>query len=642
MVISKEVAQFHTARATRLFVPLASAALCLWLLSSSIQFPGLGELSHLISQIPVLNWIGAACATAISFWALGRYDGVAHRHLQTGLDGPKARRAGMLAIAFSQTAGFGILTGGFARWRLLPKLSPVQAAQLTALTGLTFMAALAAVAGLTLLVWAPFPFARLLGVALILGFTAACVATFFWPELKLGRHKMRWPSLVALAALALWTLVDVVAAGCALWLVMPGDVELALLLPAYFLALGFAILSSSPGGTGPLELTLVTLLSHHDPATILAGLMAFRLVYYLAPAALACIALLWPGLILGKDTNADDDIALLGARRDPAHKIPFSRPRSETAVIRQNGGHLQSFGFNQLALLDTPQSSVALFDPIRGYTIETLAPLKHHAAGRNTAACLYKCSAKPALSARKSGWKVLRIAAEAVINPQSFSESGSSKRQLRRKLRHAEKAGIDVREASDTLPLTQLAQVDESWHNGHGVAHGTTMGQFEPEYIKDQKLFVAWQEGTIIGFVSFHLADTEWCLDLIRMGPDAPDGTGHIMIRAAISAAADQGITRLSLAAVPDHRFAHRAERGLRRFKGCFAPQWQPLYMAAPSWSQMALSLAELIRLVHRPNPITAAKRWAPADLTAEDPPEWQTSPHNKDEQNEFVFPRRA
>ncbi|MQY41292.1 DUF2156 domain-containing protein [Epibacterium sp. SM1969] len=643
MVISKKVAQHFAARAMRLFVPVLSAAICFWLLSTSIRFPSLAELTHLMGQIPLLNWGGAALATIISFWALGRYDGVAHRHLNTGLDGLQARLAGMLAIAFSQTAGFGILTGGFARWRLLRKLSPVQAAQLTALTGLTFMAALAAVCGLALLAWGPFPYARLLGIGLMVAFAAACAATFFWPELRLGRHKMRWPSLTALTALALWTLVDVVAAGTALWLLMPpgSGIQLTLLLPAYFLALGLAVLSSSPGGTGPLELTLVTLLSAHDPTTILAGLVAFRLVYYLAPAVLACVALVWPRLI-GPRAAAPEDVALLGSRRDFAHTIPFERARSETGVIRQNGGHLRSFGFNQLAMLDTPQSSVALFDPVRGYAAEIFAPLHHYAAGRNAAACLYKCSPRAALAARKANWKILRIASEAVITPRGFSENGSSKRQLRRKLRHAEKAGIDVRDAAGTLPLSQLAEVDQNWHNGHGAAHGTTMGQFEPEYIKGQKVFIAWQESRIIGFVSFHLARDEWCLDLIRMGPDVPDGTGHIMIRAAIAAAAEAGVARLSLAAVPDHRFAHRVERGLRRFKGCFAPHWQPQYMAAPSWPQMALSLVELIRLVHRPAPLQPAKAWQPADLSTQQPSKWDSAPHNEDEQNEFVFPRRA
>ena len=91
----------------------------------------------------------------------------------------------------------------------------------------------------------------------------------------------------------------------------------------------------------------------------------------------------------------------------------------------------------------------------------------------------------------------------------------------------------------------------------------------------------------------------------MRIRPDAPDGTSHALVRAAIAAAAEADIPRLSLAAVPDHRWAHRVDKGLRRFKSCFTPSWEPRYIAAPSWGHMALSLVELLRLVHRPDPIT-------------------------------------
>ncbi len=259
MFITKKAARSRVSQAMRLAIPVISAALCLWALSNSVTLPSLGELTAMMGQVPLANWLGAACATLISFWALGRYDGVAHRHLQTGLDSPRARLAGMFAIAFSQTAGFGVITGSFARWRLLPGLSGMRAAQMTVVTGLTFMAALAMVCGLTLVALNPFAFATPIGLALITACIGAAIATFFFPEIGLGRHKMRWPSLTAMMALGLWTLLDVTAAGTALWLLLPpgSGISLVTLLPAYFLALGLAIVSSSPGGAGPLELALV-------------------------------------------------------------------------------------------------------------------------------------------------------------------------------------------------------------------------------------------------------------------------------------------------------------------------------------------------------------------------------------------------
>ena len=141
----------------RLTAPFAMAALCIWAVSARVELPSPGELWRLLAEIKSWQWFAAVAATAVSFWALGRYDSVAHRHLQTGLDSPQARKAGMAAIAFSQFAGFGLFTGAYARWRLVPGLTAVQAAQLTGLVALTFMAALTLLSGLAMLACSPGP-----------------------------------------------------------------------------------------------------------------------------------------------------------------------------------------------------------------------------------------------------------------------------------------------------------------------------------------------------------------------------------------------------------------------------------------------------------------------------------------------------
>jgi len=627
----------------RVVLPLSAMILCLWLLQSRITLPSIDEMSQAMASVPFENWLGAGLATAVSFWSLGRYDGVAHRHLQTGLDGAQARRAGMIAIAFSQTVGFGVLSGSFARWRLLPSLTPARAAQLTVFTGLTFIVALAGLCGAALLLFMPFITVGWLGALLLVSCLATLATSFVWPEVQFKSITLRWPSLFALSGLTLWAVIDITAAGTALWLLLPADsgISLQMLLPAYFIALGLAVISSAPGGTGPLELGLITLLSAHDPALILSGIVSFRLVYYALPALFSGLFLLWPQL-LGNLPRLKPNAALSDTCYDPAHTIPFSRPRSETAVIRQNGGHLQRFKDTQIAVLNTPQTSVALFDPIAGPSESLFAALIQYSKARNAATCLYKCSPKIALSARNANWKILRIASEAVISPLKFEETGSSKRQLRRKLRNAQKAGIEVRHAANTPPLDQLADVDAKWRAAHGRALGTTMGQFERNYIAAQEIFIAWKDNAIIGFASFHTSDREWCLDLIRMGADAPDGTGHALMRAAIDAASEQNIARLSLAAVPDHKYAERVDRGLRRFKSCFAPRWEPQYIAAPTWPQLALCLLELIRLVHRPKPIQPALTWAPSDQTQQVSDGDSSLVHNQDEENAIAIAKRA
>jgi len=624
------------ANALRVIAPLVIMAICLLTLADHTDLPALPDLLSMARQVPVANWIGAMVATGLSFWALGRYDAVAHRHLGSGTPDPLARRAGMAAIAFSQAVGFGLLSGSFARWRLLPRLSPLQSAQITGFVGITFMTALAVICGLTLLLIGATLALRAVGLGILVLAILCCVLCFLHPEWRLRGLKLRLPSLQAILALGLWTLMDVTCAGIALWLLLPegSGIALGALLPAYFVALGLAIISSSPGGAGPLELAMLSLLPASDPAALMAGLLAFRAVYYGLPLLVAGVVLLWPGLIgRALPAPAVTDTDLLGSDVRPAASQPFVRPQAETAVILQNGGHVMAFGLNQVAMLDTPQISAVLFDPLSGRHGEIPDALRRHARARNAAACFYKCSARMAISARRQGWKALRVAQDAILSPAEFTPTGASFRQLRRKLRHASKAGVTVTPAWSNLPLADMAAVDTAWTQHHGRPRGTTMGQFEPGYVAIQMVFLAWQDDRLIGFVTFHRAADEWCLDLVRHLPGAPDGTCHALVHSAIEAAREAEVARLSLAAVPAHRFARQEECGLRRFKASFVPRWENRYIVAPSWPQMALSLAEMIRMVHRP---------ARPEITWQTPPQSSHPPHVDVEENAVAIKRSA
>lgn len=312
---------------------------------------------------------------------------------------------------------------------------------------------------------------------------------------------------------------------------------------------------------------------------------------------------------------------------------PISAPltadlkRSETGVIRQNGGRILAHSNIQIAVLQTPQTLSGLFDPIAGPTAGAIDVLSAEARRTNTVPCLYKCSARTAHCARHHGWQVLRIAREAVIAPATFQTAGRAHRQLRRKLRHAAQSGLVITAAPPSLPVNDMQSVDQQWQAVVGPARGATMGRFDIDYLRHQQVYLAHQDNRLCGFVSFHNSRHEWCLDLMRTTADAPDGTMHALVTHAVTDAASNRVPRLSLAAVPDHRFITRRNSGLYQFKACFAPYWQPLYMAAPNWPALALAAADLARLVH----------W-PLDLR---PPPCPV-PHEEDENNGFAMPRRA
>ncbi|QBF32101.1 phosphatidylglycerol lysyltransferase domain-containing protein [Thalassococcus sp. S3] len=580
-------------------IPLSLAALCLWVVTQRLQHIDTDILRAGLQDISPTRWVLAAPLSAVSFWALGRYDAVAHRHLGTPVPAGAARPSGIVAIALSQSLGFGLLTGAFARWRMLPGLSLRAAFAVTAFVAVSFLLAwalvTATVIGITTLQlgW--------LACLAIATFFGACVTIFFHPRLQVFGRCIRLPTLPALSAILLWTAVDTLAAAGAFFLLMPGLPigEFSAVLRAYLMALGASLLSGAPGGVGPFELSLLTALPQIDETSLMCSILGFRLIYYALPAAFAGLALLRP------------------LRFAPRRHLPTSHPglrkrapRAEVGVILQTSGRILSYDEGAAAVLKTPQTETLLSDPVIGQTRAALMPLQAAARARNAVAALYKCSAHHAVEARDAGWSVIHISDEGILYPARFDETGPECRQLRRKLRQAARAGIRCSEAPDPKPWRAMSEVDQAWLMARGPALGTTMGRFDAAYLSAQRVFLAWHENNLVAFASFHQSDGEWCLDLMRASPQTPEGTMHALIRAAISVAKEENVPRLSLASVTTPRIGKlplcawlglRQSPGLRRFKQSFAPSWRPLYLAAPNLAALLLAAADLARMVHRP-----------------------------------------
>ncbi|MGJ8627829.1 MAG: phosphatidylglycerol lysyltransferase domain-containing protein [Sulfitobacter sp.] len=609
-------------RLFRIGMPCLITVFCLWLVAHHIDINILKSLPAEIAQLPILHLFGAACFSVISLWAVGRYDGVAHRHLQTGIAIRPARTTGSIAIALSQTLGFGLFTGAIARWRMLPSLNFTDALRLSAFVCVSFLASWACITAIACLVLPAPHWATLPAMIVILLIPLLLCALIYVPHVTFTGHRLRLPSLLACAAILLWAVIDLCAAALALYFLIPADnLGFATLLPVFLLALGAALLSGTPGGVGPFELILLTLVPQVPPTDLLIGIVSFRAVYYAVPAVLAMLAMLRPFQTM--------------QRRTPPGVTPIAdSSRAEIGVIRQNGGGLLSFGSGAVATWPTPQTLTALGDPISAPAAEAVTALALRAKALSRIACFYKCSVKTGLAARQNGWAVLHYADEAVLNPTRFNLASSTRRTLRRKLRQAEQAGVSTTLAHH-LPVKEMAAIDQDWQMVNGPARGGTMGRFCPEYIAEQMVFLAYHQNRLVGFVSFHQTDHQWCLDLMRSTSDAPSGTMHALIVQALQHAKAQKVPALSLAATPAcpdpssrlmrafavQVVAKSGGPGLRQFKSCFAPAWQPLYMATPSRVGMALALADIALAVHLPPPLTYPRKI-----------------HNQDEDNEVAL----
>lgn len=609
----------------RILGAAALTLLFLWLLRQRLASLDLAEVMQAFAAVSLGHWALALAATALSFWAVGQYDASLHRHLSTGQSPPHTRHAGMAAIALGQTLGLGILTGALVRWRMLPALSLIEATKLSAAVALSFLFGWSMVTAMVLLALPDAPLKPLALVACAAGgiATALCLLQ---PGLHILGRKIALPNLFTLWQILAFSLVDTFAAAFALWLLCPPDLALpfAALLPAYLLALGAGLLSGTPGGVGAFEMTLLAALPMVPEPGLIAGVLAFRLAYYALPAVLAALAALVLPLPAPPQLTP----------RTLHHNAP-----AEAGLVAQSHIQMVSFPHHSQALIgETSHAVVMLLDPFGPPDMaQDLRALRALAKARSRIACLYKCGPQLAATARAAGWHVAPVAAEAWLNPTSFTLDGPEKSALRRKLRKAEKAGLHIREltAADwQAQPSPLAEINHEWAQDNGGERGFSMGRFAPAHIAAQRVFGAFSQGRLCAFISFHHNSHEWALDLMRHRAATPDGTNYALIVHALQAARRAGITRFSLAAAPRlpnpgpllRRFVAQSNclsrwlaswmpgwgpngvpNGLCQFKSSFAPLWQPLYIAAPNRAALVLAGAEIFRAIHAPPPLAGA-----------------------------------
>lgn len=616
----------------RQILPLGFAIAIMALLWDQLDGLDFAYIKSSLQTVQPHQWALAALLSAVSFWAVGRYDRVVHRMIGTATRSRAAQLSGVTAIALSQTVGFGVISSALVRWRMLPEVSLLQALRISMIVAMSFLSAWAVVTAIALLLTPlELPGAHWIGWIswMALAGAALFVTLSIWRPHPLSRFTI--PSLQAMTAFVGLAALDTIAAGGALWAVLPENCDIALLplLTAYLVALGAGLISGTPGGVGPFEVTLLALLPHLDQEPVLAAILAFRAIYYAIPALIAAVVTL-----RGPRTTTDQSIANRRAQlipvAQPSQLSPTmtnaisqaiaNAPRAEAALLRQgtlsafNTGARHVVGMGKLS----GQSLILLSDPFSGRLMQSdhldrAKILARHALRKPF---LYKIGPRFAVAARRAGWKTLPIAKEAWLTPAGFSTDGSSRRQLRRKLRQAQKAGVSISLAGSALPLDEMDRIARCWRDQRGGERGFSMGIWNPATLPHAQVFLAHRNGQLIGFITLHKNPQEQVLDLMRLQKDAPDGTMHLLVHAAIERAAIEGCPRLSLAAVPlgkqdhepmlFHMLRDRLDRtsgaaGLRQFKTSFAPRWETLYAAAPSRFALTLGALDVLREIAHP-----------------------------------------
>jgi uncharacterized membrane protein YbhN (UPF0104 family) len=216
-----------------------------------------------------------------------------------------AALAGFTSYSVGHNIGASVFTGGAVRYRIYSAwgLDAIAVAKLCFIAGLTFWLGNATVLGLGIS-FAPQaasaidqlpPLANRAVAVLILLVLAAYVRWVWRAPRTIGRSG--WQVTLPDGPLTLLQIiigiVDLAFCALAMYMLVPDDpnigfVSLAVIFVAATL-LGFA--SHAPGGIGVFDAAMLVALWQFEKEELLAGLLVFRLLYYIVPFALSLVIL---------------------------------------------------------------------------------------------------------------------------------------------------------------------------------------------------------------------------------------------------------------------------------------------------------------------------------------------------------------
>lgn len=252
---------------------------------------------HALIRIGPARITEAVLAAGISYIGLIGRDALALRYL--GLRPPRAVLwlSAFIGSAMGNALGFGTLTGGAVRYRILAATGTRkgQVAQLMLLTGATFILGLVLFGGLGVLVTAPMlrhatglPTGWLRGGGALAGAAAIGIIVVSRPGgtgWRWGRRALNLPSRSFVIGQLGFIALDLLGAGLCLWAVLPGTgTSFPAYLAVYIAALLLGVIGHTPGGIGVFDALIIYTLGRGAPAgAVVAALLVYRSLYFVLP-----------------------------------------------------------------------------------------------------------------------------------------------------------------------------------------------------------------------------------------------------------------------------------------------------------------------------------------------------------------------
>ncbi|MFL6796721.1 MAG: lysylphosphatidylglycerol synthase domain-containing protein [Xanthobacteraceae bacterium] len=273
----------------------------------------------------------AALFVAGGYFTLTFYDLFALRTIgRNDVPYPVAALAGFTSYSVGHNVGASVFTGGAVRYRIYSAwgLSAIDVGRICFVAGLTFWLGNATVLGLGI-AYAPLAASAIdqlpawvnrIGAAAMLLVLAAYVGWVWRRPRIVGREA--WSVTLPDGPLTLLQIgIGIIDLGCcamAMYMLMPQEPQIGFVtLTVIFVAatlLGFA--SHAPGGIGVFDAAMLVGLWQFDKEDLLAGLLLFRLLYYIVPFAVSLLVLGGRELVL----------AMRGTSAPPLERLPPLAP----------------------------------------------------------------------------------------------------------------------------------------------------------------------------------------------------------------------------------------------------------------------------------------------------------------------------
>jgi glycosyltransferase 2 family protein len=328
-------------------VSVTVIAIACYVLYHMLRGINVDEVVEAIKETETRQIAEAALFVAAGYFTLTFYDlfavrAIGHKQVPYRINA----LAAFTSYSIGHNVGASVFTGGAVRYRIYSAwgLNAIDVAKICFLAGLTFWLGNAAVLGLGI-AYHPEAAANIdqlppwLNRAVALLIICALVGYVVWVWTQ-PRTVGRGPWSVVLPGGPLTLLqiaigiVDLAFCALAMYVLVPDEPNLGFVVVAVIFVsatlLGFA--SHSPGGLGVFDAAMLVGLWQMDREELLAGMLLFRLLYYISPFVISVILLTFREVILGARSKRLRQAAALGLEARPPPDAVYVRKRGDSGV----------------------------------------------------------------------------------------------------------------------------------------------------------------------------------------------------------------------------------------------------------------------------------------------------------------------